>query len=412
MTVLQAKNIGKAFQTYRSEWHRVARWLGFPVKPNSAVWVLRDVNFAVASGEAVGIIGQNGAGKSTLLKILCRTLQPSTGEIETNGKVAALLELGMGFNPELTGRANVQITAGLMGFSQDQIAAVMPAIETFAEIGSYFDAPLRTYSSGMQMRLAFSVATATRPEILIIDEALSVGDAYFQHKSFARIREFQNQGTTLLFVSHDRAAVLALCDRAILIHDHTVRKDGPPEEVFDLYNALTAEHEGVMISQKRLANDRVQTISGTGEAVIEEIMLVGSEGQEIETVGVGEPVSLNIKARVMTTLSEIVVGYMIKDRIGQPVFGTNTFHLDQVLRDLKSGEIVNFCFRFNANFGPGNYSIAVSLHQGDAHVTHNYEWRDLACTFSVVNKDRLKFVGLAWAPPVLAISRRCEVDIA
>jgi lipopolysaccharide transport system ATP-binding protein len=311
----------------------------------------------------------------------------------------------MGFNPELTGRANVFVTAGLMGFSHDQISNVMPAIEAFAEIGDYFDAPLRTYSSGMQVRLAFSVATAFRPEILIIDEALSVGDAYFQHKSFARIKEFQEAGTTLLFVSHDRAAVLALCQRAILIADHTVRKDGEPEEVFDLYNALTARREGMTIVQRPLSNERVQTMSGSGEAIIEDIVLQDINDTAVEMVGVGNTITLIIRARVIVAIPELVAGYMIKDRTGQPIFGTNTFHLDHVLHNLKSGTAVIFKFRFNANFGIGNYSIAVSLHQGDAHVTHNYEWRDLAYTFSVINNTHAMFVGSAWAPPALEITQ-------
>lgn len=405
MTILRVDGIGKAFRSYRSEWHRIARWFGISIAPQTETWILRNVHFSVSRGEAIGIIGQNGAGKSTLLKLLCRTLQPSEGKIEINGKIAALLELGMGFNPELTGRANVFVTAGLMGFSYEQILNVMPAIETFAEIGDYFDAPLRTYSSGMQVRLAFSVATAFRPEILIIDEALSVGDAYFQHKSFARIKEFQEAGTTLLFVSHDRAAVLALCQRAILIADHTVRKDGEPEEVFDLYNALTAQREGMTIVQRSLSNERIQTMSGSGEAIIEDIILQDINGTAVEMVGVGNTITLVIKVRVLEAIPELVAGYMIKDRTGQPIFGTNTFHLDRVLRNLKSGTMVIFKFRFNANFGIGNYSIAVSLHQGDAHVTHNYEWRDLAYTFSVINNTHAMFVGSAWVPPALEITQ-------
>jgi lipopolysaccharide transport system ATP-binding protein len=377
--------------------------MGLNVKPHTEKWVIRNISFAVKSGETLGIIGQNGAGKSTLLKLLCRTLQPTEGFIEVTGKIAALLELGMGFNPELTGRANVYISAGLLGYSYTQISAAIPEIAAFAEIGDYFEAPLRTYSSGMQMRLAFSVATAFRPEVLVIDEALSVGDSYFQHKSFARIKQFQKQGTTLLFVSHDRSAVLSLCERAILIDEHTLKKDGPPEEVFDLYNALIAQREGAIISQRRLTNDRIQTISGTGEAAIDSVALIGSSGFATETVSVGEAVTLTVNVRIVTDISELVVGYMIKDRIGQPIFGTNSHFLNQVLYDLRAGCEMVFRFRFQANLGVGHYSIAISLHQGDAHVTRNYEWRDLAYTFSVINSDHSKFIGTAWVPPILDI---------
>ena len=321
MTVLKIEGIGKAFRTYRSEWQRVLSWLGLSVVPREEKWILRDITFSIKAGEAVGIVGQNGAGKSTLLKMLCNTLAPSVGTIEVNGRIAALLELGMGFNPDLTGRANVMNTAGLMGFAHDQILGVMSQIEAFAEIGTYFDEPLRTYSSGMQVRLAFSVATAFRPEILIVDEALSVGDAYFQHKSFNRIKQFQKEGTTLLLVSHDRSAVISLCDRAILIEKGEIRKDGPPEDVLDLYNALIAEKEGGIVSQTKNKDGRIQTVSGTGEAVIADVVLLDSTGHTTDAVSVGEAVILEVKAEIVRDIPELVAGYMIKDRLGQPIFG-------------------------------------------------------------------------------------------
>ena len=225
MSLLSVQGLGKAFRSYRSEWHRFARWFGLSVKPREEHWVLRHVSFDIEPGEAIGIVGQNGAGKSTLLKMITGTLKPTEGQVQIHGRIAAILELGMGFNPELTGRQNVHHAAGLMGFTPEQIDAALPDIEAFAEIGDYFGEPVRTYSSGMQMRVAFAVATAWRPEILIVDEALSVGDSYFQHKSFDRIREFQEQGTTLLIVSHDRGAIQSLCDRAILLESGTVIKD-------------------------------------------------------------------------------------------------------------------------------------------------------------------------------------------
>ena len=180
MSLLCVQDLGKAFRAYRSEWQRFARWFGIPAKPSEEHWVLRHVNFDIQPGEAIGIIGHNGAGKSTLLKMITGTLQATEGYMQVNGRIAAILELGMGFNHELTGRQNVFHAAGLMGFSVEQIQQTIPDIEAFAEIGEYFDEPVRTYSSGMQMRVAFSVATAFRPEILIIDEILAVGDISFQ----------------------------------------------------------------------------------------------------------------------------------------------------------------------------------------------------------------------------------------
>lgn len=404
MSVIRVENLSKTFRTYRSEWHRVLSWFGVAIAPQEEKHILNDINFTIEAGETVGIIGQNGAGKSTLLKILAGTMQPNSGAVHMNGRLAALLELGMGFNPDLPGRLNVMNTAGLMGFSQEQIEEVMPDIEEFAEIGSYFDEPLRTYSSGMQVRLAFSVATAFRPEILIVDEALSVGDAYFQHKSYSRIREFCAAGTTLLLVSHDRSAIASLCSRAILINEGKIRKDGAPEEVLDYYNAIVAKKEGYEVKQIAGADGRIQTVSGTGEAVIENVRLLNENSQEVDTLKVGEPTVLEIDVRIVSAVPELAVGYMIKDRLGQPIFGTNTYHLEHLLHDLKPGDTKRYRFKFDANLGIGNYSIAVSLHQGDVHVTHNYEWRDFAFTFTVINASHAKFVGTAWVPSTLEIS--------
>ena len=353
----------------------------------------------------MGIIGVNGAGKSTLLKIITGTTQPSVGRITTQGRVAALLELGMGFHPDFTGRQNVFMAAQLLGLRSDEIAACMPAIEAFAEIGDYIDRPVRIYSSGMQMRLAFSVATAVRPDILIVDEALSVGDAYFQHKSFSRIREFREQGTTLLIVSHDRSAIQSLCDRAILLEGGFVIKEGNPEEVMDYYNAIIAERENATVEVKRLNDGRAQTRSGTGEAQLESISLLNEEGAAVEFINVGQAVHLKVEVRIRADLPELVFGYMIKDRLGQPVFGTNTYYMGVKLPDLTKGEKLTLVFSFPANIGFGSYSVSTALHVGDTHLAANYEWRDLALMFNVVNLNRDPFVGVSWIPPRIEYMR-------
>ena len=208
MGAITVTNLGKAYKQYPTRWSRLGEWLLPSRGPRHALkWILQDVSFRVEPGEAVGLIGINGAGKSTLLKLITGTSQPSTGAVHLEGRVAALLELGMGFHPDFTGRQNVYMAGQLLGMSVAEIDALMPQIVAFAEIGDYIDQPVRVYSSGMQMRVAFSVATARRPDILIIDEALSVGDTYFQHKSFERIRQFRREGTTLLLVSHDKQAI-------------------------------------------------------------------------------------------------------------------------------------------------------------------------------------------------------------
>ncbi|KHL76133.1 sugar ABC transporter ATP-binding protein [Pseudomonas putida] len=401
MTLLSVNNVGKAYRSYRSEWQRIARWFYLPVKASSEHWVLKHISFNIQVGEAIGLVGQNGAGKSTLLKMITGTLQPSEGKVMVNGRIAAILELGMGFNAELTGRQNVYHAAGLMGFKTEQIDSVIDDIEAFAEIGEYFDQAVRTYSSGMQMRVAFSVATAFRPEILIIDEALSVGDSYFQHKSFGRIKEFQKAGTTLLIVSHDRAAIQALCNRAILLDGGTVIKDGPPEEVMDYYNAIIAQKENATVQVQTLADGTVQTRSGSGKASIDSVGLYNADGAPVEYISVGEEVCLSVRVKVNAPLPELVVGYVIKDRLGQDVFGTNTHHLQCPRIDLCEGTALTYHFRFPANMGVGSYSVAIALHATDSHIADNYEWRDLALVFNVVNMSENTFVGLAWIPPTV-----------
>ncbi len=401
--MLIVSDIGKSYRQYKSEFRRVASWLVPNVQPAYESWVLRDINFSLLQGEAVGIIGQNGAGKSTLLKIITGTTKPTIGSVQTNGRMAAILELGMGFNPDLTGRQNTYHSAGLMGFTSKQIDSVIGEVEDFAEIGKYFDEPVRSYSSGMQMRVAFAVATAFRPDILIIDEALSVGDSYFQHKSFDRIRQFREQGTSLLFVSHDKGAILALCDRAILLDKGKMIKDGDPEEVTDYYNALIAEKGNSKIEQEVLENGSVQTRSGTGEAKIEEIVLLNSKGEIAEFVGVGEQVQFRIRVRVYQPIETLVLGYGIKDRLGQVMYGTNTWHTKQVIEKPRVGSKYEFNIAFPANLGVGSYSVQTALVDRDTHLTSNFEWRDLALVFNVVNIDKVHFAGCLWNEPRITI---------
>lgn len=399
-------HLGKAYKQYHTRSARLQEWmLPFRGPRHTLKWVLRDISFQLAPGEAVGIIGINGAGKSTLLKLITGTTQPTTGSVTMHGRVAALLELGMGFHPDFTGRQNAYMAGQLIGLTIEDIDALMPEIEEFAGIGDYIDQPVRVYSSGMQVRLAFSVATARRPDILIIDEALSVGDTYFQHRSFERIRGFRELGTTLLIVSHDRVAMQAICDRALLLDGGSLAKQGAPEEVMDYYNALIAERENSTVSQVVTGEGRVQTTSGTGEATVVSITLENAAGAPLEMVNVGEAVTLRVVAQAHAALPRLVLGYMIKDRLGQPIYGTNTHHLDHVLTDVQAGERVEFRFRFPLNLGDGSYSITTALTSTETHLADNYEWRDLAYLFIVTNINRKPFVGNTWLEPHLEIAR-------
>lgn len=404
---LVVNNVGKAYREYKSELQRFSGWFGMQVTARSENWVLRHVSFQVSAGEAVGIIGQNGAGKSTLLKMIAGTTLPSEGSATTSGNVSALLELGLGFNPELSGRENARHAAGLMGVPAPEIDRVLPEIEGFAEIGAYFDQPMRTYSSGMQMRVAFSVATAVRPDVLIVDEALAVGDAHFVHKCFQRIREFREAGTTLLIVSHDAAAIQALCDRAILIDKGRLLLDGGPQEVLDYYNALIAEKENSEIRTRR-GHGLVATESGSGEAVVEDLVLLDTQGNPVEYVGVGDMVTLQATVRVVHDIDRLVFGYMIRDRLGQPIYGTNTHHTGQGLDGLRGGEVVQFRVAFPANLGTGSYSFSVALASAESHLVRNFQWKDLALMFTVANVVHPVFVGLAHIPPSINVARRAE----
>lgn len=397
--ILEVKNIYKSYRTYNSEIWRILSWFGIKHKAIQENYTLKNISFSIKEGEAIGIIGQNGAGKSTLLKIITGTLQATKGEINTTGKISAILELGMGFHPDLTGRQNAYHSAGLMGYTHKEIDAVISDIEDFAEIGEYFDYPVRTYSSGMQMRVAFAVATAYRPNILIIDEALSVGDSYFQHKSFDKIKKFKEQGTSLLFVSHDKASILALCDRAILIDKGELLKEGNPEEITDYYNALIAQKENSAVKQQNTNSNKLQTISGTGEATIEKVALYNQEGELIDVVGVGDLVDLKVDVKINKDISSLVLGYAIKDRLGQTMYGTNTWHTKQIIDFPKENDKYQFTLTFPANLGVGTYSIVIALTNSDTHLNENYEWRDLALIFDVVNLNKTYFVGSTWNEP-------------
>ena len=402
MGTITVSHLGKAYKQYPSRWARLAEWVSPFHKPRHHLhWVLQDIDFTVSPGEAVGIIGINGAGKSTLLKMITGTTQPTTGRVHITGRVAALLELGMGFHPDFTGRQNALMAGQLLGYGVEEIARLMPEIEAFAEIGEYIDQPVRVYSSGMQMRLAFSVAIAHRPDVLIVDEALSVGDAYFQHKSFDRIRKFRQLGTTLLIVSHDKGAIQSICDRAILLNAGKLALEGEPEAVMDYYNANLIEHQNQPVKQEVAVDGKIQTIYGSGEVVLADVALLDAKGQQLEMVAVGQPVSLRVTATCYSKVQDLVVGYMIKDRLGQPIFGTNTFHHKHILTNLCASETIEFNFDFQANLGPGSYSVAIALHAEDNHLTQNYEWRDRALLFNIINIDKDEFVGVAWIPPVV-----------
>ena len=396
---LRVTKLGKAYRRYARQSGRLLEWLGLGVQ-HELKWILRDINFEIQRGEAVGLIGVNGAGKSTLLKLIAGTARPTTGQITVNGRITALLELGMGFHADFTGRENVLMSARIAGIPASELEAVMAAVEEFAEIGDYIDQPVRTYSSGMQVRLAFSVATAVRPDILIVDEALSVGDTYFQHKSFDLIRRFLAEGTTLLFVSHSAASVKSICTRAILLDQGSIVCDDAPDKVLDYYNALIARsHAEYEIRQLATKGGGQVTRSGSGEARIDKLELIVGE-EPVNAMLSGQPAVIRVTGTSRVPLDQITVGILLRDRLGNDVFGTNTMHHGSSA-PRREGE--RFCaeFRFaSLPLGSGSYSITAALHSLDNHIAGNYDWWDRALVFEVLAQGP-ESVGVCRLPVVV-----------
>ena len=393
--VLEVAGLAKSYPTYSSNLARFARWFGMPVAPRSSFEAVKDISFTVRAGEAVALVGQNGAGKSTLLKLVTGTVRPTCGDVAAHGRINAILELGVGFNPEFTGRQNIQIAGGLMGLSPATLAEIVPEIETFTELGDFFDRPLRLYSSGMQARLAFGLATAVRPDVLIVDEALSVGDAYFQHKSFDRIRRMKDEGTALLFVSHNMGDVRSLCDRAILLDKGRLMKDGTPDLVADYYNAMIAakEEARAAIQQTRKCGGWLETRSGSYDVSLAEITLLdAATGTPVEIAQTGQALRARVVARARAAAPTVVLGLMLRDRTGHIVWGSNTWHTKQLILGVEAGEEIVFDVDFSCALGQGSYSATFALTGDDTHLSRNYEWRDNAIVFEVVNAGT-HFIG-------------------
>lgn len=404
------RQLGKAFKRYPRVRHRLLEWLPWGGVHHELRWVLRNISFDVQPGEAIGLIGRNGAGKSTLLKLLTGTLVQNEGSIRVSGRVAALLELGMGFHPDFSGFDNVLMSGQLQGFSREEVLERMDQIVAFAEIGDALDQPVRTYSSGMMVRLAFAAATAVPPDVLIVDEALAVGDAYFQHKCFRRIREFQDRGVTILFVSHDPLAVKSLCNRALLIEKGGIAMDAEPVEVLDYYNALVAldsdqqdRHEEHIRSIEETRGIR----SGTGEARIAYVKLI-RQGVETTQILEGESVVLRLEVAVNAELADLTVGILFRDRLGNEVFGTNTYQLGLVgeLENLSSGSRILIDFAIDDfHLGVGSYNLTVAAHGAGTHLAGNYDWWDQALTIEVGQGVGAPFSGITRLPLAVMVTR-------
>lgn len=364
---VKTDRLGKTYRLYPKPTDRLKEWatLG-ALRRHRLFTALEDVSFELPKGRALGIIGPNGAGKSTLLKILCGTSAPTSGAFAVNGRLAALLELGAGFHPDFTGHENIKMNGLLLGLSPEEIAEATPRIAEFSELGDFLDQPVRTYSSGMQVRLGFSIAACTQPDILVVDEALAVGDEHFRHKSLARLEDFRKDGATLLFVSHDFSTVRELCDEAIFLETGRVVMQGPVDEVTLGYlNRVHFMEEESRYAINRRTFDKAGLRFGTGEIEIERVTLRPESGDLLHP---GEAAQMRIEYKVNQTVGPVNFGFNIFRADGVHCVGTNQAWADGTrlaAADLPPpGSHGVMRWRFEPLLLlPGDYSLSVSVYQ-------------------------------------------------
>jgi lipopolysaccharide transport system ATP-binding protein len=385
MNAITVANLGKAYKQYPTRWSRLAEWLDpRPNKPRHQLhWVLQDLNFSVQTGEAVGIVGVNGAGKSTLLKMITGTTQPTTGSVQINGRVAALLELGMGFHPDFTGRQNTYMACQLVGLSSDEIINLMPSIEQFAGIGDYFDQPVRIYSSGMQARVAFAAATATSPNILIVDEALSVGDIKFQAKCMQRMQTLLKQGTAVLFVSHALNQVRQFCSKALYLSNGHVKAWGEADKVCDLYqNDLAGggntdlkpgiiEKESVIPQKYSIEPDETlrensagKSAGGTLDLECMWFEVFDKNDHAITSCKRNQEIIFRACIKANHSVPEgASIGLLIADKSGYPLLACNTNYYDVFLPAMVANSHSLVEWKFKMPFTLGEFRIDIGIRE-------------------------------------------------
>jgi len=401
---ISLSNVSKCFRRYKRPVDRLKEIL-LPGKVRAdEFWALQEINLEVVKGETLGVIGQNGSGKSTLLQIVAGTLMPTTGEVKVNGRVSALLELGSGFNPEFSGRQNVFFNGRILGLSKAEIEAKFDDIAAFADIGDFIEQPVKTYSSGMFVRLAFAVAVNVDPEILIIDEALAVGDVVFQHRCIRRMRSLMDSGVTTLFVSHDSGAIKTLCNTAVFIQDGKIQASGLPNAVLIEYMRRVTELElasaAIDATEDNDSNPAPaaaakssppsplqpkRTRRGNRKALIEAVRLLNSSGEdsgETPVLGFNEQVTLITDLKVYETLQACILGFYVCDKNGNEVIGSNTFEENYPIGALAPGDELQVQFQFKLPLRTGSYSLTVAGSENYTAVT--FDWIDHAIVFQVL----------------------------
>ena len=365
--MIKVEAISKQFKLYHSPADRL-REIIFRRSYHKDYKVLDTISFEVHEGETLGIIGQNGAGKSTLLKILSGIVIPDSGSIHIDGKVTGLLELGTGFNFDMTGLENIYMNGTLIGMTHAEIEEKKQTIIDFSELGDFIDEPIKTYSSGMVMRLAFSIAIHADPTCFLVDEALSVGDAYFQQKCMRKIQEFRADGGSIIFVSHDMNAVKTLCDRAIMLDQGRMIDYGEPKEVVDFYQNMVLKkmHQGdvpVQVQVKKVEKEHMTNKSGilTGEVELVSFKICNENGEEIAYIESGNIITIVYEIKALKALDEPHYGLMIRNNLGLSVFETNTYCMNIKTEKIANGQTVKIEWVMDFPLSPGTYSFSVGV---------------------------------------------------
>ncbi|WP_439817651.1 ABC transporter ATP-binding protein [Zavarzinia sp. CC-PAN008] len=409
---IRVRDLGKRYLIYDRPQDRLRQMLSLG-RPGFGreFWALRAVDLEIATGSCIGLVGRNGAGKSTLLQLLAGTVQPSTGFVETRGRLAALLELGSGFNPEFTGRENLVLAATVLGLDEAEIRARTPAIEAFADIGAFIDQPVKHYSSGMQARLAFAVSAHVDPSILLLDETLAVGDAAFTQKCMRAIHAFRERGT-LIIASHDMAAITALADRVLWLDGGRVREDGDPRTVCEHYLASVYGSDTAAAAPGRriaaeprfrptVAAAEVQPFEpagdafGEGAARIVDAVLTDPEGRPLARLEGGEAVCLSVTAAVTATLDQPLIGFIVKDRMGQELFGENTLVAPRRAAPAGSRLVARFSFVMPW-LRAGDYAVTIAVGDGTQTAHRQHHWLHEALIFRIATSSVTR--GLAGVP--------------
>ncbi len=410
MPVIQVQHLSKKYQIYDRPWHKLREVLHLSRKVlHREFWALDDISFEVDSGQTLGIIGQNGSGKSTLLQLLAGIMRQTRGDCHVHGKVSALLELGSGFNPEFTGRENVFMNGAILGLDTRRMLERFDAIARFAEIGDFMEQPVKTYSSGMFMRLAFAVAVNVDPDVLLVDEALAVGDLIFQHRCMHRMNDLRARGKTIVLVTHDLGAIVKFCNRALLLDRGRLIEDGAPDRVVQKYRALMFERErryggfdgsgaGGEAAEVRLPEERMpvaHTIPnidhrfGSGEASVIGVELLDAQGKPTRDAFGGEQVVVRVSVRFNQDLGSPIVGYTLRDRMGVDLSACKTSYAGRALGPARKGQTLTSDFQvLLPHLAPGSYSISPAVARGDVLRHDMCDWIDNALVFSV-QSDRL-----------------------